>query len=115
MIKLFKYLFWVVYYWALPTPRSFEGCLHWGTRTKWPWIKFKPFVWHNDDSGFWHVWLSNEGSHTVAGKALVNVDIHISKETGKVVGFDVKDEVLVDLAKELLPMKVYVAKGFEDA
>ncbi len=97
MKKLLKYLFWVSYYCFLPTPRSLEGYLIRGMRKRWPWKKFKPCVYHNDDGGFWQIWLSNDRGYTSADKALVGVDLHFSMETGKVVGFNVYDERLADL------------------
>lgn len=92
LLKFVTWLFWRVCYAFRPTPRSFEGYLLRGMRTWWPWKKFRPSVWHNDDGKEWEIYLTDERSHTV--RRTIAVDCHIGMESGDIVGFDVWDETL---------------------
>ena len=61
-------------------------------RTQWPWRNFRPSVWHNDDGGMWHIYLTGERSFTEP--RTINVDCHIGMESGNIIGFNVWDETL---------------------
>lgn len=92
MKKFVTWVFWTVCYVCRSVPRSLEGYLLRGTRTRWPWRKFRPSVWHNDDGSMWHVYLTDE-EHFVQRRTL-NLDVYVGQESGDVVGFDVWDENL---------------------
>ncbi len=92
-MKLLRYLFWITYYSLQPPPKDLAACLKRGERTWSPWRKFRPSVHYNDGGRFWQIWLANDPSYTITCKTL-DVALHISEETGEVVGFDVSDRSL---------------------
>lgn len=93
MGKFIRWLFWNVVYVGRHQPGELGAYLDRRMRCRWPWKKFNPSVYHNDDGNEWHVYLSGERSYTRARQAL-KVDLHIGMETGQIVGFDVWDENL---------------------
>jgi hypothetical protein len=58
----------------------------------WPWKKFRPSVWHNDDGDQWEIYLADERSFT--RPQTIQVDCQIGMESGNIVGFVVYDETL---------------------
>lgn len=103
MIRFLKWCFWNL--WYLPQPRG-KRLGKWLLRTErtwWPWRKFRPSVWHNDDGRCWEVYLLDEQSHTVCKRVLM-VDLHIGMDTGKVVGMDIYDCDICDAEKGMTPV-----------
>ena len=99
MIRKFAtWLFWRVYYTFRFRPSSLEAFLRRGMRTRWPWKKFRPSVWHNDDGDEWHVYLTDEQSYTEP--RTISLDCHVGMESGNIVGFDVWDERLLAVKAE---------------
>lgn len=98
LTRFVRWLFWKAYYLPQPRPRDLGAYLIRGTRTRWPWKKFHPNVWHNDDGNMWEVWLADEQSYTVSGQSMP-VELHISMETGRVMGFNVWDETLLQMKR----------------
>jgi hypothetical protein len=49
----------------------------------------------------WQIYLSDERSYTVPG-VLLKIEAHVSMDTEEIVGFNVFDETLRDLAKTTL-------------
>lgn len=92
MRKFVTWLFWTVYYAVRPVPRSLEGYLLRGTRRRWPWWKFKPSVWHNDDGRQWHICFREEESFR--DQRDVTVWCEIGQESGDIVGLVVWDKML---------------------
>ncbi len=92
-MKTLKYLFWVAYYLLQPRPKDLAACMKRDQRTRSPWQKFKPYIYHNNGGKFWEIRLANDQSYTITCKTL-DVELHISEKTGKVVGFDVTDRSL---------------------
>lgn len=93
MLKFARWLFWVVVYAFRPTStQSPEGYLTRCLRTIWPWAKFRPGAWHNDDGNQWHVTLTDEREFTQP--RTITLDCHIGFESGDIVGFTIYDEIL---------------------
>ena len=99
LIRFVLWLFWTAYYLPQPRARDLGAYLIRGTRTRRPWKRFRPNVWHNDDGNMWEVWLTDEESHAVS-KQSMQVELHISMVTGKVTGFTVWDETLRKMIDE---------------
>ncbi len=92
MWKFAIWLFWTLYYACRPSPRSFDDKMSRMLRTWWPWRKFRPSVWHNDDGAMWHIYLTDE--RTFSRLQTIKVDCQIGMESGNIVGFNVWDETL---------------------
>ena len=92
-MKTLKYLFWVAYYSFGPRPKGLKAYRRRDQRTRSPWRKFKPYLYHNNGGKFWQIRLANDEAYTITCKTL-DVQLHISEETGEVVGFDVTDRSL---------------------
>jgi len=52
----------------------------------------------------WHVYFSDEDSYTA--RHTLPLDVHISRETGKIVGFNVWDETLQTIVQKEVPCEV---------
>lgn len=100
MIRFLKYIFWNLRYLFSAPDEDLEACLTRMRRTCWPWRKFGPHVWHNDDGRFWEIYLSNEQDYTDTGWTL-RVDLCIGMETGDIVGMKISDRALKRLAAEV--------------
>ncbi len=100
MNKFTYWLFWRVVYCFRRTPRTFDGYLTRAIRCWWPWKKFQPSAFHNDDGNQWHIYLVDEQSYTVSRQSL-QVELHIGMETGEITGFNVWDETLEAAGKRL--------------
>lgn len=98
MTRFLLYLFWNLLYLPQRRPRDFTAYIERSIRTRWPWRKFRPNIWHNDDGGFWEIYFSNERAHSAAG-VRIPVDIQYCVDTGKVTGLIVYDSDLKQLAK----------------
>lgn len=92
MRKFVTWLWWRAHYICRPTPKSLEGYLLRGMRTRWPWRKFRPSVWRNDDGRQWHVYLADEQSFTE--RRHIVLECAIGMESGDIVGFIVWDSTL---------------------
>ena len=90
--KFTVWLFWWLYYACRPAPRDLFPRLDRAMRTRPPWWKFRPCVWHNDDGDHWHVMLTDERAYTKS--RTIKLDCHIGMESGNIVGFNVWDETL---------------------
>jgi len=93
MTRFLKYVFWILRYLFAGPDKDLAACLNRLDRTRWPWRKFSPNVWRNDDGRFWQVCLDDEESYTATDVPLV-VNIQYGMETGKVVGMKIRDCVL---------------------
>lgn len=92
MGKFMTWLFWTVCYACRPVPQSLDKIVLRTIRTQWPWRKFRPSIWHNDDGKQWHICFTDEQDFTE--RRSLTVDCHIGMESGDIVGFVVWDEVL---------------------
>ena len=92
-MKWVRWVFWLSVYLFRPRPRELVSYLLRGKRLRPPWWKFRSSAWHNDPGSMWEVCLSDESSYTVSKRTLT-VDLHIGQESGKVTGFNVRDECL---------------------
>lgn len=99
VIRLLLYLFWNLLYAPQRRPRDLGLWLVRIDRTRWPWRRFQPGVYHNDDGRLWEVWLADDRSH-VKSQVPMLVDLELSMETGEVVGFKVRDETLRRIAEQ---------------
>ena len=63
-MKLLRWLFWNAVYLVRPRPRTLVGMLDKSMRTTWPWRRFHPAVWHNDDGKQWEIILEHESSYS---------------------------------------------------
>jgi len=104
MIRLLKYIFWTLRYLFAAPDKDFTACMKRLKRTWWPWRKFSPYVWHNDDGRFWEIYLSDEQDYTDTGWT-VRVDLCIGMDTGKIVGMKISDHVLKRLAAEVAEVR----------
>ena len=95
-MKTITWLFWRFFYFfrnRLPGQQDLAYYLIMGKRCWYPWKKFKPSVYRNDDGKMWQIWFSEEEAYTE--RCFVDVECHIGMESGKIVGFDIWDEMLV--------------------
>lgn len=92
MKKIFAWLAWKAFYAVQPMPAKLGPFLKRVERTQYPWRKFKPCVYHNDSLSEWHVMLSDERSYTE--RRTIEVECLVGMESGRVVGFDIWDELL---------------------
>jgi len=91
--KFLRWLFWNAVYCCRRRPTELESYLTRTMRCWWPWKKFQPSAWHNDDGNLWHIHLTDEQSYTVSRRTL-QVELHIGFESGEITGFNVWDENL---------------------
>ena len=91
MYRFLRYLFWRLYYLPQRRSRDLASYLIRGQRCWWPWRKFRPSVYHNDDGRCWQIWFANDRAHTLAGKPVVLADVDVSMETGAIVGLTIYD------------------------
>ena len=108
-IKAFtRWAFWRAWYFFANSrggrPAEFLVWLKQSDRKRWPWWTFKPCLRHNDDGNMWHVYFSDEDSYTA--RHTLPLDVHISRETGKIVGFNVWDETLQTIVQKEVPCEV---------
>ena len=87
-----RWLFWTAVYSVRPRGNDFGKCMKRSRRTRWPWWKFKPSAWHNEHGRMWQICLFNESSYTAT--RTIRVPVHISQETGKIIGLDLTDYIL---------------------
>lgn len=89
--KYVRWLFWnaVALVWR---PKEFGPYLRLRAECMWPWRKFVPNVWHNDDCREWQIYLADEPTYT--RRQAMELEVHVSQETGRIVGFDIWDEHL---------------------
>lgn len=83
--------FWSVVYLFRPRPKEFHAALLRGVRTWAPWWKFRPGVIRNRCGRMWEVYLSDEQTYTE--RRTIEVDVHVSQSTGRIVGLNLFDEV----------------------
>ena len=91
-MKVIKWLFWNIAYIGR-RPKDLGAFLVKMERTSWPWRRFKPNVFHNDDGHQWEIYLTDQGSYTVSGVPL-RADVMFDHDTNAVVGMTIYDETL---------------------
>lgn len=91
-MRFIKWLCWTVTYWFRRRPTDLDAVLAKGRRCRWPWKKFRPYVRHNDDGNCWEVYFTGEYDYTVHRP--LDVQCHIGRETGDIVGLTIRDETL---------------------
>ena len=87
------WLVWNIVYFFRRRPLDLDEVLLKGKRCWWPWKKFTPSAWHNDDGHFWHVWFTDEEAYTE--HRTIDVECHIGMESGDIVGLNVWDKMLL--------------------
>jgi hypothetical protein len=97
-VKWLRWILWSLYYAVQRRPVEFDDYMQQATRTWPPWRKFRPGMWHNDDSGMWHIYFTDEAAYSIPCQQL-EVELHIG-ESGEVVGINIWDACL-DAKKEL--------------
>lgn len=93
IFKYFRWLFWNAYY--LPQFRQPRKLSQWLTRvkrTQWPWWKFKPHLFRNDDGRQWEIYFSNASA--VYSRETITLDVGRDMDTGEIVAFTIYDEVM---------------------
>jgi len=97
-----RWIFWCAVYLVRRRPADLDAWLLYAVRTRSPWWVFCPSVYWNDDGNQWHVVLSDESSYT-RSRQMLQVDLHIGHESGRIVGLNIWDESLraAEAAKEL--------------
>jgi hypothetical protein len=95
MSKTIIWMFWNVAYLFRPKPTTLMQYVQKGMRTRSPWWKFKPNVWHNRDGKQWHITFEDERNHTKEGS--LKCRVHIGVESKRIVGLTVYDETLTGL------------------
>lgn len=92
MTKFLRYIFWSVVYVFRPKAVTFDAYMLRGMRTMFPWKRFKPHVWYNEDGRQWEVYLTDESDYTEY--RTLSVVCHVGMDTGDIVGFTIPCEVL---------------------
>jgi hypothetical protein len=87
-----RWLFWRAYYLLPPYPRDLSGFLLFQRRTRCPWKKFKPYMYHSDNGEHWDVWFNDAMCYTK--RVSLPVEIDVCNETGQIVGLTIFDEVV---------------------
>jgi hypothetical protein len=98
-VKWLKWIFWSAFYAFRRQPKDMFTYLVRGERTRVPWWKFEPCVWHNKDGNMWHVRLTDEEDYVVSWDRQLRVSVHLGLDGHTVVGFDVFDESLNELVR----------------
>ena len=93
-----RWLGWMLYYLPRRRPKELGPWLIRAERTRPPWWKFKPNVWHNDHGRQWEVYFKDDMDFCRI--QTMQVDAHISQETGEIVGLTIYDETLRPQAEE---------------
>ena len=98
--KYIQWLYWKTVYLFLPIPKEIKPFVLMIFRTRAPWWKFKPHVFRNPDSYYqWQVFLENDADYVKPRQSLI-VDLHISQETGRIIGFSFWDSDLENKESE---------------
>ena len=96
MKRFTVWLFWRVWYVGRmrprPGPKSLEIWCTRAIRCRWPWKKFNPHIWHNDDGKMWEVWLSDEQCYGESRR--MTLDVLIGRDSGDIVGLKLYDSDL---------------------
>jgi hypothetical protein len=87
-----KWACWKVAYLFRPEPETLFQWVLKATRTRAPWWKFEPYIWHNKDGRQWHITFTDERNHTQEGT--LKCRIHVGIESGNIVGLTIYDETL---------------------
>ena len=91
-MKYLKWLLWSSIYLFRPQPKTLVGLLYKLQRTRSPWWKFEPHVWHNEDYGAWEIYFEDEPYYVTRMTMLT--DVRIGFDSGKIVGLNVFDDAL---------------------
>lgn len=94
MKRFLAWLFWRTFYLGRVQSRRkpLEVWFRRLDRTRWPWQKFKPHVWYNDDGNQWHVYFTDERCYVESRE--LRVKAYIGDDTGDIVGLTIYDETL---------------------
>lgn len=96
--KYARWAFWSAWYLFHRTPNELGAWLVRSERTRPPWWTFKPTVWHNDHGRQWEVYFKDDPDYCRI--QTMQVDAHISRDTGEIVGLTIYDETLRPQAEE---------------
>lgn len=91
-MKYIKWGFWTLIYLFRPIPQELGSYLQKGERTRAPWWRFKPCIYHNDDGKQWEIWLEHEQGYVE--KKTIPVEVCIGMDSGRIVGITIFDETL---------------------
>ena len=92
MNKFFQWLFWNTIYFFRPSPSDFRAFTIMLIRKRWPWKKWKPGCFYNEDGKQWEIYMVNEDYYVRA--ASIKADLHISIDSKKIVGLTIWDSEL---------------------
>jgi hypothetical protein len=92
MLTYLKWIYWKIYYLFRPCPKELLPLLIQGERTRPPWWRFKPYMWHNDEGNQWEIYFTEERDYTQVQD--IRVTAHIGLDTGKIIGLTIWDENL---------------------
>lgn len=93
-----KYFYWRVYYKLAPKPTTCDEYLKALQRCWRPNAKFNPYIYKNDDSPIWHIYFAEDPDYVIPD-CDIKADIHISMETGKIVGLTILQDELEKLSE----------------
>lgn len=83
-----RYYFWSAYYAVFGMPNGSEQFSAYILRTMPPW-PFQPYVYHSEAGKQWQVYFKGDPDYTE--RRTISLDVHVSQETGEIVGFKVSD------------------------
>ena len=89
--RWYSWAFWSVVYLPVPWSTDLGKSLIRISRTVPP-RRWKPHVFRNDDGHMWQVLLKNQATYTT--QKTMKLDVHVSQETGEIVGLNLWDELL---------------------
>ena len=92
VIKLIPWAFWNVVYLIKREPKSLDQLILKIQRTRYPFWKFKPYMYHNDAGKQWEIYFENDADHVRT--MTIPVEAHIGRESGKIIGITIWDETL---------------------
>ena len=91
-MRYLTWLMWTFAYLFRPKPTELVAYLTRSERTRPPWWKFKPSLYHNDAGKQWEIWFDNESCYSQT--SVISVTAHVGMESGEIVGFTIWDETL---------------------
>jgi hypothetical protein len=96
MNKYLRWIFWKGYYAAAGMPTAIgPAWMKWAERTRPPYWKFKPNLYRSEEGRRWEVTLDGESDYSQRGS--IKCDLHIGRDSGRIVGFSINDEDLAPL------------------
>jgi len=94
ILKYIEWLFWVVFYSIKPIEKNIEGLSIRYLRIRYPFKKFKPFLYRNEEGKQWEIYFKDDDSYFISTKSNINVGVHVSYLNDEITSLTIFDEEL---------------------